>query len=87
MFSDAEHEKWKETRQRKSRYVLTHGVLMWTLVSIAFYVIEIDFDVEQFRWLGLGLRLLVAIPLGALLGHLSYQRRERIYQKREHRDV
>ena len=81
MFDDEYYQRWEVTRQNKPRYVLRHGVLMWTLVGMVFYVIELDFSVEGFTWLGLLLRIIASASVGWLLGHLSYQRRERIYQR------
>lgn len=87
MLSDEDFKRWEVTRQRKNRYLLTHGVLMWTLVSMVFYAIEVDFQIDQVTWAGAGLRLLVAALVGWLLGHLSYQRRERIYQRHRNKEL
>ena len=81
-FGDENHKRWETTRQRKGRYIVTHGVLIWVLVGIAFYVIELDFNTKDFTWLGFGGRVLVAAVVGLVAGYLSYQRRERIYQRR-----
>ncbi|MGB3850596.1 MAG: hypothetical protein WA958_11560 [Tunicatimonas sp.] len=83
-FDEAAQQRWEVIRQRKVRYVLTHGVLMWTLVGAVFYIIELDFNWGQFSWSGFGLRLLVAAVVGLVAGHFSYRRRERIYQR--HKD-
>jgi hypothetical protein len=73
--------RWEVTRRNRGRYVLTHGVLMWTLVGAVFYVIELDFDWDRFGWTAFGIRLLVAALVGLVAGHFSYRRRERIYQR------
>ena len=80
--SEEDHQRWETTRQHKRKYILTHGVLMWTLVGMAFYVIELDFSVERFTWLGCIIRLLASAAVGLGAGYLSYQRRERIYQRK-----
>lgn len=80
-FDEAAQQRWEVTRQRRGRYVLTHGVLMWTLVGAVFYIIELDFVWSRFNWAGFGLRLLVAALVGVVAGHFSYRRRERIYQR------
>ena len=80
-FSEEDHRRWETTRQHKRKYVLTHGVLMWILVGVVFYVIELDLNLERFTWLGLGTRVLVSALVGLGAGYLSYRRRERIYQR------
>lgn len=80
-FNKETQRRWEVTRQRRGRYVLTHGVLMWTLVGAVFYIIELDFTWNRFSWVGFGLRLLVAALVGVVAGHFSYRRRERIYQR------
>ena len=83
-FDEEAQRRWEVTRQRRGRYLLTHGVLMWTLVGAVFYVIELDFEWTRFSWLDFGVRLLVAALVGLVAGHFSYRRRERIYQR--HKD-
>ncbi len=80
-FDEEAQRRWEVLRQRRGRYVLTHGVLMWTLVGAVFYVIELDFDWGRFSWLDFIIRLLVAAVVGLVAGHFSYRRRERIYQR------
>ena len=80
-FSEEDHKRWETTRQDKRKYILRHGVLMWSLVGMVFYVIELDFSVERFTWLGLGIRLVASALVGWVAGYWSYQRRERIYQR------
>ena len=79
--SDEEHQRWETTRQDKKGYILKHGVLMWILVGLAFYAIELDFSVEDFTWLDLGIRVAASAVVGWVAGTWSYQRRERIYQR------
>ena len=80
-YDEETQRRWEVPRQRRGRYVLTHGVLMWTLVGAVFYVIELDFNWERFGWLDFGIRLLVAAAVGLVAGYFSFQRRERIYQR------
>ncbi len=79
--TENDYKKWETTRQRKWRYVLTHGVLIWVLVGVAYYIIRLDFDTAGFTWLGFAGRVLVAALAGVVTGYLSYRRRERMYQR------
>ena len=80
-FSEEDYKRWETTRLDKNKYILRHGVLMWIVVGIVFYVIELDFSLERFTWVGLILRLVASALVGWVAGNWSFQRRERIYQR------
>ena len=84
--SEEDHKRWETTRQDKRKYILRHGVLMWIVAGTVFYMIELDFSLERFTWVGFVIRLIASALVGWVAGYWSYQRRERIYQRHINND-
>jgi hypothetical protein len=79
--NETQKKKWQRTRQMgKSRYLLTHGVLPWSLcLTLIFGIIEYLSQGEVYSsWIPI--RLILFATLGFFVSNSRWQRKEQIYE-------